>query len=1054
MLRAKGLTDYYNSIPLGEAPVESVNKPVDNVSNSNIAERIAPLKVEAIRPAPDKDTHGYRLVRVKTDAEMQTETNEEIAKILTEEPKTENTRNKRKWAILMANVLDKGIVFEDVSLKHKNRELMGKWDYTLTAEARGQNVIGNGHYEYDPYSKTERQVSKSLNDIREEVDNTGLTAEFYDYIYHKHNVDRMRLEGRFEGMENKPVFGYNVTSEQSQQVVRQYETQHPEFITFAQDVYDYLDADRQVLVDNGVISQETADLWKAMYPHYVPIRRAGHTGNSINVPLDTGRTGVNAPIKKATGGNKDILPLFDTMASRTLQTYRATAKNSFGVELKNTIGTTINSQATNIDEVIDSVDAQEELLQEGKNGQKPTFTVFENGEKVTFEITEDMYDALKPLDNSSLLSKTFLPLNKVSNFHRNVLTQYNPIFTLTNAIKDAQDVLINSQHAAKTYAKVPEALAQVLSKGYWFQEYMNNGGEQNSYFDSADLTFKTENKGLAKILDLPPLKQIAQMNDFIERIPRLAEYIASRESGRSVEVSMLDAARVTTNFKAGGNLTKWANRNGATFLNASVQGAMQQVRNIREANANGIRGWANLATKFAVAGLPAILLNALLWEDDEEYEELSDYVKQNYYIVAKTDDGTFIRIPKGRTLAVIQEGIQQMKNLVTGDDEADLKTFIDLFLTNLAPNNPIENNILSPIIQVANNKTWYGEDLVPTRLQDLPAAEQYDESTDLFSRWLGEKTNISPVKINYLLDQYSGGLGDVILPMLTPEAKTDADTLGEQLLAPLKSKFTTNSIMNNQNVADFYDTSEELTTEAKKSNATDKDILSNKYFNSIKAEMNELYAEKREIQNSDLPNSEKYKKVLEIQKQINELAKEAIKSYKDVNVYSDYATAGDRQYRLNDEGEWQKINDKQIAKQEDVISGLGITPNDYWSNKEEYDFAYENPSKYALANAISDYSTFKKLSSELYDIKADKDENGKSISGSRKEKVFDYINNLDLAFEQRVMLAKMEYPSYDEYNNEIIEYLNNREDISYEQMVSILTELGFTVKKDGTITWN
>lgn len=1053
MLRAKGITDYYNNIPLGEAPVSNVNKPVDNVSNNEIAP--TKLKVsEAIRPAPDKDTHGYRLVRVKTDAEMQTETNEEIAKILTEEPKVENNRNKRKWAILKANVLDKGLVFEDVALKHKNRELMGKWDYTLTSEARGQNVIGNGHYEYDPYSKTQRQVSKSLNDIRAEVDNTGLTSEFYEYIYHKHNVDRMRLEGRYEGMENKPVFGYNVTAEDSQQVVNKYESQHPEFITFAQDVYDYLDADRQVLVDNGVISQETADLWKSMYPHYVPIRRAGHTGSSINVPLDTGRTGVNAPIKKATGGNKDILPLFDTMASRTLQTYRATAKNSFGVELKNTIGTTINSQATNIDEVIDSVDAQEELLQEGKNGQKPTFTVFENGEKVTFEITEDMYDALKPLDSSSILSKTYgLPSN-ISGFHRGVLTQYNPVFMLTNAIKDSQDILINSQHAAKTYAKVPEATAQLISKGYWYQEYMNNGGEHNSYFDSVDNTFTTENKGLKKVLDLPPLKQIAQMNNFVERIPRLAEYIASREAGRSIEVSMLDAARVTTNFKAGGNLTKFLNRNGATFLNASVQGAMQQVRNIREANANGIRGWANLATKFAIAGLPAILLNSLIWDDDEEYEELSDYVKQNYYIVSKTEDGTFIRIPKGRTVAVIQEGVRQMQNLATGDDEADLKTFLDLFITNLAPNNPIDNNVLSPIVQVAKNETWYGEDLVPTRLQDLPAAEQYDESTDSFSRWLGEMTNFSPVKINYLLDQYTGGVGDVVLPMMTPEAKSDADTFGEQMLAPLKSKFTANATMNNQNVADFYDTSEKLTTEAKKSTATDEDVLRNKYINSVKAEMNELYAEKREIQNSDLSNSEKYNRVLEVQKQINELSKEALNEYKNVDIYSNYATAGDRQYRLTDEGEWQKINDKQLEKQDNVTSTLGISPNDYWSNKEEYDYAYENPSKYALANAISDYSTFRELSSELYDIKADKDENGKSISGSRKEKVFDYINNLDLDFEQRVMLAKLEYPSYDEYNYEIIEYLNNREDINYEQMVSILTELGFTVKKDGTITWD
>ena len=135
---------------------------------------------------------------------------------------------------------------------------------------------------------------------------------------------------------------------------------------------------------------------------------------------------------------------------------------------------------------------------------------------------------------------------------------------------------------------------------------------------------------------------------------------------------MLDAARVTTNFKAGGNVTKWANRNGATFLNASVQGALQQARNVREANMNGAKGWANLATRFAIAGVPAMILNSLLWDDDDDYEELSDYVKQNYYIVGKYGDGQFYRIPKGRTVAVIQDAIQQISNVATGDDEADL----------------------------------------------------------------------------------------------------------------------------------------------------------------------------------------------------------------------------------------------------------------------------------------------------------------------------------------------------------------------------------------------
>ena len=86
---------------------------------------------------------------------------------------------------------------------------------------------------------------------------------------------------------------------------------------------------------------------------------------------------------------------------------------------------------------------------------------------VGYEITEDMYDALKPLSDSNFMSKTIKPLNVASNFHRGLLTEYNPVFIITNGIKDIQDVLINSQHPARTYAKIPEAFAQLTKKGYF-----------------------------------------------------------------------------------------------------------------------------------------------------------------------------------------------------------------------------------------------------------------------------------------------------------------------------------------------------------------------------------------------------------------------------------------------------------------------------------------------------------------------------------------------------------------------------------------------------------
>lgn len=1052
-------------------------------------EELANGTSEAIKPQPKRNANQDAEPKLKRIDSVKPEQTEQVAKVLTEEPNAEK-KKKSVWSKFKSNFIDKGSAVEDLALKTKNRALQDKYKTIGRSEAKAQYFMENGS-----------NGVKSLDDIRSEVEETGHLKEFYEYLYHKHNIDRMSLESReapnltrltkemqklklldlkenqlkaiasekvdakkypkrahlvetvreylaSNKVKNKPVFDYSVTAEMSQNAVEQFETAYPEFKAYAQDVYGYMNRLRDMLVEEGVISSETAKLWAETYPYYVPIRRAGYDGASVDVPLYTNRTGVNAPIKSATGGNKDILPLFDTMAQRTLQTFKAIDKNRFGIELKNTLGSTVETAQSNLDEVIDSFDsdnAQDSLLQEGKNGKNPTFTVFENGERVTFEITDELYDALKP--TSEGLAYTNKVLNTASSLHKKVLTEYNLFFTARNAIKDAQDVLINSQHPAKTYANFPQALKELVTgKGEYVNEYWENGGEQNTYFDKTTNTFTEEKSTFKKLVGLP-LDGISKVNDIVEAIPRLSEYIASRKNGATVDAAMLDAARVTTDFSAGGDVTKFLNRNGATFLNASVQGAAQQVRNIREAKANGLKGVLKLASKYALAGLPALLFNSLMWDDDEEYDELSDYVKDNYYIVGKYGDGQFVRIPKGRTLSVIQELFEQIGNTVSGE-ESDWGNVFKMAISNVAPNNPIDNNVIAPIIQAATNKTWYGDDLVPTRLQDVPTKEQFDETIDSISKWLGEKTGISPYKINYVINQYSGFVGDMVLPPLTPKAERGDNSLLGNIIAPLKDQFTVDSTLKNQNVADFYNKVDELKVNANSRNATDEDILKNKYMNAINSELSDLYAEKREIQNSNLSDKLKYSRVREIQKQINSMTENGLNTYNDVYIDDNYATVGDKHYKLDDEGKWQKINDEQLEKQKKVTSVLDITPSQYWKNKEEYDYAYKYPEKYAVAKSVGGYDSYKTYSSELYDIKSDKDSNGKSINGSRKEKVIEYVNNLDLDYGAKLILFKSEYPSDDTYNADIVNYVNSRDDLTYEERITIFTELGFTVKND------
>lgn len=1088
---------YMDALVASEPPPAEFDAPV---MTQPVAQPKAPVQgdiaptheYEAIRP---QQPNQPKMIRVDAPVAEQ-----HTAQILTEA----KAKPKEKFNALHKAVellVDKGAVFERLSKETKNRELEAKYNYLHYSNGNAQNFIGNGN--------PEKGVS-SLTSIMEQVGERS--EDFFSYLYHIHNADRMTLEQRGFG-DNKAVFGSHVSADMSNAIWRQIERTNPDFRQLATQVYGINQYLRQMMVDGGLISQDTANLWSQMYPHYVPISRADYEAMAVNVPLDTNKTGVNAPVKMATGGDSDISPLFNTMAKRILQTYRAVDKNSFGVELMNTLGKVNEKTATDFDAVMDGIDAHEELLQEGKNGNSPTFTVFENGERTTFDITNEMYDAMKPTSDALAYTNKFL--NGLSNFRRGLITEYNPVFLATNAIKDAQDVLINSQHPMKTYANFPRAWAEMIGNGKWYKEYMTHGGGENTYFDRVSDSFDTKEKGLRKLLGVPPISWIGKANNFLERVPRLAEYIASRESDRSIEVSMLDAARVTTNFAAGGDATKFLNRNGFTFLNASVQGAAQQVRNVQEAIAEGKKGVLKLVGKTVMAGLPALLLNHLLWDDDEEYEELSDYVKENYYIVGKFGDGQFVRIPKGRTVAVIQEAFQQMKGAMTGDDDIDFMKWAKLAFSNLAPNDPLNNFVASPIIQASTNKAWHGGDIVPQSLQDVPVEEQYDEGTDMFSRWVGDVFNISPMKVNYVLDQYSGGIGDTFLPMMTPEAERGGDSIVGKLVSPWVDKFTTDSVLNNQNVTDFYDLKDKLTINANSSKATDEDMLYSKYMNSVNSELSDLYKEKREIQNSrKYSDSEKFEMVRDIQEQINERMKDAMSTYEDVAYETDaktgekYAVIGDKYFKLTDEEheyewsilskeqtekykitsaagdanyatdgkthyawsepdeddldgkpQWRKLTDKQVAKQEDVTKKLGITPEEYWADRDEdtvkmYDWVYENPEKYEVSRAVAkDFKDYWQYKSDLDSLDA-KDANGKSVNGLKKERVIDYINQMDADYGERIVLFRSYYPKDDTYNADIVEYLNNRNDISYTQMVKILTELDMKVHADGTVTWD
>jgi hypothetical protein len=184
----------------------------------------------------------------------------------------------------------------------------------------------------------------------------------------------------------------------------------------------------------------------------------------------------------------------------------------------------------------------------------------------------------------------------------------------------------------------------------------------------------------------------------------------------------------------------------------------------------------------------------------------------------------------------------------------------------------------------------------------------------------------------------------------------------------------------------------------------------------------------------------------------------------DLPVTGSYTNSGKLRFPVEDTlqnriqaalfGEWSSENAREYfdkgysALNEDQIkeySESGLTIEEYRDSK--------NTAKTfgkVFSNGAKEY---KEYASALGDLKADKDSSGKTISGSRKKKVVDYINGLDIEYGEKLILYKSEYQSDDIYNAKIVDYLNDRSDISYQEKQAILKELGATVRTDGTVIW-
>jgi len=408
----------------------------------------------------------------------------------------------------------------------------------------------------------------------------------------------------------------------------------------------------------------------------------------------------------------------------------------------------------------------------------------------------DSFQHLSPKEVGKFLSYA----NRVRQYMTLLITGGNPLFgVFSNVWRDVpQSYITGSYNNPAAYAKgAALALRDTLANTDAYKIYKLSGvdfesvgGEMTPHFDTTMRKLRGGHKGGAGELTAKEfvegmLDGVEKFNNTLETVPRLVEFnkivgdpkVASYDA---ILKAAHEARDVTVNFRRRGSSTAFQGLASIIpFLNVGFQGVDKFARSLFSSE----HKTASIVKAIACVTIPSAML-ALYHADDEDYDKLSDFYKDNYWILWKYTDANgktqFFKIPKDREYGwafstTIDRAIRQ-EFFAPQDDNAGAlgSSFVYSFL-------PPTDTIIQPFVDVYANKSWTGSPINSKSDQALMTQGHYDEAYDDtvsgIAVWMARLldvplgwggTGVTPKDIQYMLQQYTGVFGQVLLPLTTP----------------------------------------------------------------------------------------------------------------------------------------------------------------------------------------------------------------------------------------------------------------------------------------------
>ena len=527
-------------------------------------------------------------------------------------------------------------------------------------------------------------------------------------------------------------------------------------------------------------------------------------------------------------------------AREITQDMRRTAVNTEDVQQRvNDILSEADIDTDVIGNVLEAI-GQEAVSWQGTNTSTEGDTlrvVRRDGTNAYYQFDADgraIYEALTG-NGKAVHSETRRALKAFSNitsFVSRMATTYAPTFAASNPIKDLQSSIYHGSWASNYLTGLGKWLVsayEVTTNSQGVQDYKAQGGGgwnqiQTGFRKGADEYrgklfegyWKRDAKSIAKHIGETALDVVTldRLNDIIETASRYAEYRFGKHDLSTPEgrAEAFQAAQdVTTDFANGG---KGAGvliaRSIMPFLNPNIQGTYRAGLELsgRERGRLVARMTKRVVNTMLLAATASFIRNLCGSDEDKDlYGRISDGVKTSNLIIPnvfnRDSDRRFVRIP------ISQDPLDQALYALTTsaiDDYNGNDDFItellagagqivsnvtlgasDLLSEGSLPerlNGFMQGTIFGPAWGLITNQTYYGGKIVGDYLDGLSPVSQYDETTNDMFIWLGARLGVSPKRLEYLYDQYTGYSGQLLM------AVTDGDNVLKTTLNAFHKRFT------------------------------------------------------------------------------------------------------------------------------------------------------------------------------------------------------------------------------------------------------------------------